>query len=101
MPAEYAALDLRQMKELDENTRWWRRGCAASWKNEVGATMALLEQAVAEGVMRPVSLPVLRQMITASIESFLADRSLAESGVQYVAVLEEMISILLEGVLPR
>ena len=43
----------------------------------------------------------LRQMITASIESFLADRSLAESGVQYVAVLEEMISILLEGVLPR
>ena len=64
-------------------------------------TMALLEQAVAEGVMRPVSLPVLRQMITASIESFLADRSLAESGVQYVAVLEEMISILLEGVLPR
>ena len=43
----------------------------------------------------------LRQMITASIESFLADRSLAESGVHYVAVLEEMISILLEGVLPR
>ena len=64
-------------------------------------TMALLEQAVAEGIMRPVSLPVLRQMITASIESFLADRSLAESGVHYVAVLEEMISILLEGVLPR
>ena len=68
---------------------------------KVPKTMALLEQAVAEGVMRPVSLPVLRQMITASIESFLADRSLAESGVQYVAVLEEMISILLEGVLPR
>ena len=64
-------------------------------------TMALLEEAVAEGVMRPVSLPVLRQMITASMASFLADRSLAESGVQYVAVLEEMISILLEGVLPR
>lgn len=52
--------------------------------------------------MRPVFLLVLRQMITASIESFLADRSLAESGVQYVAVLEEMISIFaLEGVLPR
>lgn len=32
MPTEYAALDLRQMKELDENTRWWRHGCAASWK---------------------------------------------------------------------
>ena len=63
--------------------------------------MALRELAVAERVMRPVSLSVLRQMISASIESFLADRSLAESGVHYVAVLEEMISILLEGVLPR
>jgi len=59
------------------------------------------KHALGGGFMRRVSLPVLRQMITASIESFLADRSLAESGVQYVAVLEEMISILLEGVLSR
>ena len=90
MPAEYAALDLRQMKELDEK-----------YPVVAARVRCQLEQAVAEGVMRPVSLPVLRQMITASIESFLADRSLAESGVQYVAVLEEMISILLEGVLSR
>ena len=94
MPDEYAALDLQQMKELAARVR-------SQLENGWEPTMALLEQAVAEGVMRPVSLSVLRQMITASIESFLADRSLAESGVQYVAVLEEMISILLEGVLPR
>ena len=96
MPAEYAALDLRQMKYPVVAAR-----VRSQLENGWEPTMALLEQAVAEGVMRPVSLPVLRQMITASIESFLADRSLAESGVQYVAVLEEMISILLEGVLPR
>ena len=101
MPAEYAALDLRQMKELDEKYPVVAARVRSQLENGWEPTMALLEQAVAEGVMRPVSLPVLRQMITASIESFLADRSLAESGVQYVAVLEEMISILLEGVLPR
>ena len=100
MPAEYAALDLRQMKELDEKYPVVAARVRSQLENGWEPTM-LLEQAVAEGVMRPVSLPVLRQMITASIESFLADRSLAESGVQYVAVLEEMISILLEGVLPR
>jgi AcrR family transcriptional regulator len=98
MPAEYAALDL---KELDEKYPVVAARVRSQLENGWEPTMALLEQAVAEGVMRPVSLPVLRQMITASIESFLADRSLAESGVQYVAVLEEMISILLEGVLPR
>ena len=96
MPAEYAALDLRQMKELDEKYPVVAARVRSQLENGWEPTMALLEQAVAEGVMRPVSLPVLRQMITASIESFLA-----ESGVQYVAVLEEMISILLEGVLPR
>ena len=101
MPTEYAALDLRQMKELDEKYPVVAARVRSQLENGWEPTMALLEQAVAEGVMRPVSLPVLRQMITASIESFLADRSLAESGVQYVAVLEEMLSILLEGVLPR
>ena len=101
MPTEYAALDLRQMKELDEKYPVVAARVRSQLENGWEPTMALLEQAVAEGVIRSVSLPVLRQMITASIESFLADRSLAESGVQYVAVLEEMISILLEGVLPR
>lgn len=101
MPTEYAALDLRQMKELDEKYPVVAARVRSQLENGWEPTMALLEQAVAEGVMRPVSLPVLRQMITASIESFLADHSLAESGVQYVAVLEEMISILLEGVLLR
>lgn len=89
------------MKELDEKYPVVAARVRSQLENGWEPTMALLEQAVAEGVMRPVSLPVLRQMITASIESFLADRSLAESGLQYVAVLEEMISILLEGVLPR
>ena len=86
MPTEYAALDLRQMKELDEKYPVVAARVRSQLENGWEPTMALLEQAVAEGVMRPVSLPVLRQMITASIESFLADRSLAESGVQYVAV---------------
>ena len=87
IPAEYAALDLRQMKELDEKYPVVAARVRSQLENGWEPTM--------------VSLPVLRQMITASIESFLADRSLAESGVHYVAVLEEMISILLEGVLPR
>ena len=78
MPAEYAALDLRQMKELDEKYPVVAARVRSQLENGWEPTMALLEQAVAEGVMRPVSLPV-----------------------QYVAVLEEMISILLEGVLPR
>lgn len=101
MPEEYTALDLPQMKELDEKYPAVAARVRSHLETGWEPTMALLEQAMQAGAIRPVSLPVLRQMITASIERFLADRSLADSGVQYSAVLEEMISILLEGVLPR
>ena len=111
LPVEWDGLPLCRIT-ADGGVRYWQEDVATPERERaceratdlactVREYMTLLEQAVAEGVMRPVSLPVLRQMITASIESFLADRSLAESGVHYVAVLEEMISILLEGVLPR
>lgn len=101
MPEEYAALDLQQMKELDEKYPTVAARVRNQLENGWEPTMTLLEQAVQEGIIRPVSLSVLRQMITASIESFLADRSLADSGVSYQTVLEEMISILMEGVIPR
>lgn len=101
MPEEYGALDLQQMKALDEKypavAARVRRHLEDGWE----PTMKLLQKALDEGVMRPVSLEVLRKMIIASIVSFLSDRSFAESGVSYTAVLEEMISILMEGVLVR
>ena len=61
----------------------------------------LLEQAMGEGVIRRVSLPVLQRMISASIEDFLADRTLDAQGISYTDALNEMISILLEGLLVR
>lgn len=54
-----------------------------------------------EGVIRRVSLPVLQRMISASIEDFLADRTLDAQGISYTDALDEMISILLEGLLVR
>ncbi len=43
-------------------------------------TLTLLEQAMGAGVIRRVSLPVLQRMISASIEDFLADRTLDAQG---------------------
>ena len=101
MPTEYAALDLRQMKELDEKYPVVAARVRSQLETGGNPPWRCWNRLWQRGSCARYPLPVLRQMITASIESFLADRSLAESGVQYVAVLEEMISILLEGVLPR
>ncbi len=101
LPKEYGALDLQQMKELEEKypvvAERVRMQLETGWE----PTIKLLSDAMEEGVIRPVSLEVLKKMIVASIESFLSDRSFVESGVRYTSVLEEMIGIILEGVLTR
>ena len=101
LPEEYTALDLQQMDLLDEKypkvAARVREHLETGWE----PTLALLEQAMKEGVIRRVSLPVLQRMISASIEDFLADRALDAQGISYTDALDEMISILLEGLLVR
>lgn len=101
LPEEYTALDLQQMALLDEKypkvAARVRRHLETGWE----PTLALLEQAMSDGVLRRVSLPILQRMIAASIESFLADRTLERQGITYTQALDEMISILWEGLLVR
>lgn len=98
LPEEYTALDLQQMDLLDEKypqvAARVRQQLETGWE----PTLALLEQAMNEGVLRRVSLPVLQRMISASIEDFLADRTLEQQGISYTQALDEMISILWEGI---
>lgn len=101
LPEEYTALDLQQMELLDEKyprvaTRV-RQHLETGWE----PTLALLRQAMEQGVIRTVSLPVLQRMISASIESFLADRTLEQQGIPYAGALDEMMDILLDGLLIR
>lgn len=96
LPEEYTALDLLDEKYPKVAARV-REHLETGWE----PTLALLEQAMGEGVIRRVSLPVLQRMISASIEDFLADRALDAQGISYTDALDEMISILLEGLLVR
>lgn len=101
LPEEYTALDLQQMELLDEKyprvAACVRRHLETGWE----PTLALLQQAMEQGVIRTVSLPVLQRMISASIESFLADRTLEQQGIPYAGALDEMMDILLDGLLIR
>lgn len=96
LPEEYTALDLLDEKYPKVAARV-REHLETGWE----PTLTLLEQAMGEGVIRRVSLPVLQRMISASIEDFLADRALDAQGISYTDALDEMISILLEGLLVR
>lgn len=98
LPEQYRALDFRLLDTLDEKypavARRVREHLETNWE----PTIALLEEGMAEGRIRPVPVPILRQMITASIESFLAGGETRES---YTDTLAAMIDIIMNGIRRR
>ncbi len=98
LPEQYQTLDFRLLGELEEKypaaARRVREHLETNWE----PTIALLEEGMAAGRIRPVSIPVLRLMITASIECFLTG---GESGASYADTLAGMIDIIMNGIRRR
>lgn len=98
LPEQYQTLDFRLLGELDEKypavARRVREHLETNWE----PTIALLEEGMAAGRIRPVSVPVLRQMITASIECFL---TVGGGGTSYAETLAAMIDIIMNGIRRR
>ena len=95
LPEEYAALDFRQLDALEEKypavAARVRRHLETGWE----PTMALLEQGIAQGRIRPVNLTVLRRILTAAFQQLLSG---ARDGSSYAAELEDMMDILMNGI---
>jgi AcrR family transcriptional regulator len=98
LPEEYQMLDFRQLSglkvqypEIDAEVR---RQLETGW----GPTTRLLEQAIANGEIRPISLPIFRTMIVSTIEAFLSTDGLKEEGITYQEALQNMIDLLIDGV---
>lgn len=98
MPEEYAALDFRQLDVLDERypavARRVRQHLETGWE----PTIALLEEGMTQGRIRRVPIPVLKRMISASIESLLAGQASEETGASYGETLADMIDIIMNGI---
>lgn len=95
LPEQYRALDFRLLDTLDEKypavARRVREHLETNWE----PTIALLEEGMEAGRIRSVPIPVLRQMITASIERFLQDSG---NGTSYADILAAMIDIIMNGI---
>lgn len=98
LPEQYRTFDFRMLDELEEKypaaARRVREHLETNWE----PTIALLEEGMSVGSIRPVSIPVLRRMITASIESFLTGGRGENS---YADTLGAMIDIIMNGIKSR
>ena len=98
MPDNYMNIDFSKLQGIEQKYPLVWKEISKRLDSEWEPIFAILEEGKRLGRVRDVSLPVLRQMITASIDSFLYTDGLARSGIGYQEALQEMVNIIMEGV---
>ena len=66
----------------------------SGWEN----TIALIEQGIAEGVVRPVNIAIYKVMLEATIEQFFQRDVLVSNQISYADALDEVVGILVDGI---
>ncbi len=101
MPESLKHIDYKQFHEVAIKYPKLFKTIQTRIEGEWEPTIKLLNQAVEEGVIRPVSVTILKLMVEASIEHFLDSETLMNAGIAYTEALEEMMDILLQGLRTR
>lgn len=94
MPEQFRTIDFRMLDMIDEKYPALSRRVREHLENNWEPTIALIEEGIEQGRIRPVSIPVLRQIITASIVGFLSDSAGEQS---YADTLSAMMDIIMNG----
>lgn len=99
MPVSYKDLDLRQLYVLKDKYPVIYKKVEERLENGWENTIALIEQGIEEGVIRPIKIPILKIMLEASLEQFFMRDVLIENKITYNEGLEEVVEILVDGIL--
>lgn len=98
MPESYKNVDFRQLYLLRE--KYPAIYARVEERLETGweGTIALLEQGMQEGVIRKVSIPIVKMMLEASLEQFFRRDILIRNDLGYMEALEEVVSVIMDGI---
>ena len=61
-------------------------------------TIALIQQGIREGTVRPIQIPILKTMLEATLEQFFQRDILITNQISYNEALEEVVNILVDGI---
>ena len=98
MPEEYRSVDLRQLYILKEKFPSIYAHVETRLETGWEPTVALIEQGIREGAVRPVSIPVFRTMMQATLEQFFQRDILVQNGITYHEALAQVVDILVDGI---
>ncbi|MBE6989786.1 MAG: TetR/AcrR family transcriptional regulator [Ruminococcaceae bacterium] len=96
---KYESIDLSRLHVLREKYPAVYAHVAERLETGWEDTVALLEQGVAAGVLRPVSIPIFKTMMESTLEQFFQSDLLLRSGLTYKQALDQVVDILLRGII--
>lgn len=101
LPSGYKNVDFRQLYTLkDKYPNTYSRveeRLETGWEK----TIALINQGIEEGSIRPVNVNLLKSMLEATIEQFFQRDILIRNQISYAEALEEVVNILVDGIVKR
>lgn len=98
MPNSYMDIDFRQLYVLKDKYPTIYEKIEERLENGWELTISLIEQGMAEGVIRPVQIPILKMMLEASLEQFFKRDVLVTNKISYQDALAEVVNILVDGI---
>lgn len=101
LPERYQNIGLSNLYQLKEKYPNIYEKVASYLSTDWDATIGLLEQGIAEGKIRPISIPILQAMVENTIQSFMQQDVLVENGIAYETAMQEMITIIMHGIRER
>lgn len=101
LPSGYKDVDFRQLYTLkDKYPNTYSRveeRLETGWEK----TIALINQGIEEGSIRPINVNLLKSMLEATIEQFFQRDILIRNQINYAEALEEVVNILVDGIVKR
>lgn len=98
LPEKYRTIDFRQLYDLKSKFPRIYAKIENRLETDWEPTYRLMEQAMEEGKIRRISLPIFQAMISGTIEYYLSRSVLIDNKMDYEAALAQMVDIIMIGI---
>ena len=101
LPDGYRDVDLGQLYILRE--KYPEIYAKVEERLETGweLTIAIMEQGMREGVLKPVNIGLFKTVFEAALEKFFAKDVLMREGITYADALDSVVNIMVDGIIVR
>ena len=101
MPDRYQNIGLSNLYLLKDKYPGVYKRVEKYLETDWDATIGLLQIGMSEGKIRKASIPVIKSMVESTISHFMASGALVDNGITYEQGLNEMIDIIMLGIIAK